>query len=265
MDPAAAARRIGSGDCGLLPVHLFGQCADLDALLGLARSHNAWVLEDAAQAFGAAWRGRKAGTLGAAGCFSFFPSKNLGCAGDGGLVCTADQELAAACVAARSHGSEGQKYRHRFLAGNFRLDELQAAILRVKLPHVDAWNRERQELAGRYDALLSDAGLVASGAVRPLARAAHSTHVFHQYVVRAQGRDRLQAALAAAGVSTAVYYPVPLHVQDAFAEGGARADDCPAALALSREVLALPIFPGLAAGEQQYVVERIAAFFAGQG
>jgi dTDP-4-amino-4,6-dideoxygalactose transaminase len=246
---------------GVVPVHLFGQCVDMDRLMALASERGWWVVEDAAQSFGARWGNRMSGTIGTAGCYSFFPSKNLGGVGDGGLVTTSDPELAALVRSARAHGSSGRKYHHDFLSGNLRLDEIQAAILRVKLPCVAAWNEERRAVAARYGRLFEERGLLASGQIRPLS--CNGDHVFHQYVVRADDRDRLAAHLQKHGVGHAVYYPVPLHTMKPFHYLGYQPDDLPVSMLLSRQTLALPVFPGLTGAEQEEVVGRIAGFYSG--
>jgi dTDP-4-amino-4,6-dideoxygalactose transaminase len=261
MDPRLALSRIDGSTRGILPVHLFGQCADMDPLLAAARDRGLFLVEDVAQAFGARYRGRPAGAMGDVSCFSFFPSKNLGGAGDGGMVCTSDSALAAHLRSARAHGSAGKKYHHDFLSGNYRLDEIQAAILAVKLPHVEEWNRQRAAIGRSYDRMLEQAGLVAGGQVRPLAVTLGSDHVYHQYVVRAERRDALAAHLSAAGVGNAVYYAVPLHVQKAFAYLGHAAEDFPVSMSLSRTCIALPVFPGLSQQEQEAVVDSIVRFY----
>jgi dTDP-4-amino-4,6-dideoxygalactose transaminase len=262
VDPACVASCCGSQTRGILPVHLFGQCADLRALGSLSSETGAWILEDVAQAMGARYAGSMAGSVGVAGCFSFFPSKTLGGAGDGGLICTGDESLARDLKAGRRHGASAQRYLHDFLAGNYRLDELQAAILRVKLKHLDRWNEARGQVGATYESLLKESGLLASGAVQLLERAHDSTHVFHQFVIRATRRDGLAEHLRSRGVQTAVYYPVPLHVQPAFRYLGYRPEDCPRAMALAAEVLALPIFPGLTRAEQEEVVAGISSFYS---
>ncbi|MBM4371376.1 MAG: DegT/DnrJ/EryC1/StrS family aminotransferase [Deltaproteobacteria bacterium] len=254
LDPDRVEAAITPRTRGILPVHLFGQCADMDRLGGLAVARGLWILEDVAQAMGARWRGRQAGTVGAAGCFSFFPSKNLGALGDAGMVVTKDGVLADRVRWLRAHGAK-RKYHHDLLGGNYRLDALQAAVLRVKLPRLEAWNLARGERAVRYDHLLRDAGLSGTGRVVPLGRAEGSTHVFHQYVVRARDRDGLLELLAARGIGHAVYYPVPLHLQGCMGAHRGRPGDLPVAERAAAEVVALPIFPGLTDGEQERVVE----------
>lgn len=256
MDPARLEEAITARTRGIVPVHLFGQCADMAAIAAVAARHGLWVLEDVAQATGARWNGRPAGGLAVAGCFSFFPSKNLGALGDGGLVTTRDPDLADRVRWIRTHGAK-RKYYHDIPGGNYRLDALQAAVLRVKLPHLTAWNDARAERAARYDRLIGEAGLAASGAVRPLGRQPGSTHVYHQYVVRVRDRSRAMEILAARGIGHAIYYPVPLHLQICLGELAGRVGDHPVAEAACAEVLALPIFPGLTDDEQDAVVDAL--------
>jgi dTDP-4-amino-4,6-dideoxygalactose transaminase len=240
----------------IMPVHLFGLCADVDALAQSApRVH---IIEDAAQAIGASYCGRPAGSLGITGCFSFFPTKNLGGFGDGGLITTMDDALAARIRLLRTHGARA-KYVHQDVSGNFRLDALQAAVLGVKLPHLQEWNARRRDNAGRYRKLFTDAALT-DRVVLP-SEPAGRTHVYHQYVIRVRDRDRLRAHLTQRGVGTEVYYPVPFHRQECFARLVRNRDAFPNADAAADEVLALPIFPELTADEQQYVVEAIAHYY----
>jgi dTDP-4-amino-4,6-dideoxygalactose transaminase len=228
--------------------------ADMDALMAIARDADVPVVEDAAQAIGAEYRGRGAGTIGLIGCFSFFPSKNLGAFGDGGLVTTHDDKIAARVRLLRTHGAQPQYY-HRVIGGNFRLDALQAAVLRVKQRHLAEWTTGRQRNAGRYRQLLHAAGL--TGVVRlPLERP-DQTHIYNQFVVRVPDRDRVRAALEAAGIGTAVYYPVPFHLQECFASLGLREGCFPRAEAAARESLALPIYPELTEDQQAHVVDSL--------
>jgi dTDP-4-amino-4,6-dideoxygalactose transaminase len=255
IDPFAAARAFTPRTRALIPVHLYGLCADMDPLLDAARERGVPVIEDAAQAIGATYRGRQAGTMGAMGCFSFFPSKNLGAFGDAGLVTTNDDGLAEQVRLLRNHGAE-KKYFHKRAGGNFRLDALQAAVLRVKLPRLARWTAMRRENADRYDRLFAEARF--AGRVRTPARASGREHVFHQYVVRLPDRDRVRARLAVAGVATEVYYPLPFHLQECFANLGHRAGDFPHAEAAARDTLALPVYGELTASEQQAVADAIA-------
>jgi dTDP-4-amino-4,6-dideoxygalactose transaminase len=243
----------------LMPVHLFGQCADMTSLLELSRRHGLAVIEDAAQAIGSEEPGgRRAGSLGHIGCFSFYPSKNLGAFGDAGLCTTSDPELDARLRLLRAHGAK-PKYHHAVVGGNFRIDELQAAVLCVKLGHLDAWTAARQANAATYDRLFAQAGL--GDALRtPVARPG-GRHIYNQYVVRVQGRDRLRQALAAAGIGTEVYYPVPLHMQRCFDSLGYRPEDLPESRRAAEETVALPVYPELRPEQLEYVVATIAAFY----
>ena len=238
----------------IMPVHLFGQCADMAPLMDLASRHGVPVIEDAAQAIGATYEGRRAGAFGALGCFSFFPSKNLGAFGDGGLVTTGDAALAERVRLLRTHGAERQYY-HRLIGGNFRLDALQAAVLRVKARHLPEWTAARQRNAARYRELIRGAGL--SDVVTLPAEAHGRTHIYNQFVIRVPDRDRVRAGLQARGVGTAVYYPVPLHMQECFAHLGHRAGDLPHAETAAAESLALPIFGELTADQQEHVVQAL--------
>jgi dTDP-4-amino-4,6-dideoxygalactose transaminase len=233
-----------------MPVHLYGQCADIDPIREVAGQIP--IVEDACQAVAASYRGRPAGTLGNIAAFSFYPTKNLGGAGDGGAVTTGDAELAALVKALRLHG-ESERYHHARVGGNFRMDALQAAVLLAKLPALKAWTDRRIAIAQRYGELLWDAEV--TGRITTPTVAAGRRHVFHQYVVRVRHRDRVRARLAERGISTAVFYPIPLHLQECFADLGYRVGDFPQAEKAATEVLALPIFPQLTDAE----VERVAA------
>lgn len=259
IDAARLESAITSKTRAIVPVHLFGQSADMHAILAVGASRSVPIVEDAAQAIGTKYRNSIVGGLGAIGCFSFFPTKNLGTFGDGGLVTTRDAGLARKIRAIRQHGGE-VKYHHDSVGGNFRLDALQAAILRVKLPHLSAWTRARQRNAERYDTMFAAAGLV--GVIRLPARSADSTHIFHQYVIRTPERDRLRSYLHDRGVGTEVYYPLPLHLQPCFRELGYAPGAFPEAEAAAREVLALPIYGELTEAQQAWVVEAIREFFS---
>jgi dTDP-4-amino-4,6-dideoxygalactose transaminase len=240
----------------VLPVHLYGRCAELDPILEAASKRGIPVVEDAAQAIGATdARKRQAGTVGTMGCFSFFPTKNLGAFGDGGLVTTNDAALAEQLKILRVHGSK-PKYHHKVVGGNFRLDALQAAILRVKLPHLGAWSAGRRRNAERYRSLFEKAGL---GSKVALPKDVPG-HIYNQFVIRTAKRDGLQAFLAEKGVGTEIYYPVPLHLQECFAPLGIRKGDLPVSEAVAADSLALPIYPELSEEQQAYVVRQIAAF-----
>ncbi|HEU5059248.1 MAG TPA: DegT/DnrJ/EryC1/StrS family aminotransferase [Kofleriaceae bacterium] len=255
LDPAALAAWLAENDASrvkaLIPVHLFGQCADMAPILELAARHHIPVVEDAAQAIGATCPAGRAGTMGTAGCFSFFPSKNLGGIGDGGLVVTRDGALAERVRRLRVHGAE-PKYHHALVGGNFRLDTIQAAALLVKLPHLDAWHRARRERAAFYDRAL--AGVVTT----PPLRWGREHHVYNQYVIRVRrDRDRLQKALAAGGVATAIFYPVPFHLQECFRSLGHRRGDFPRAEEAAATSLALPIYPELTEEQQEHIVALV--------
>lgn len=255
LDPAAVRAAITPRTKAIIPVHLYGQCADMDAILAVAAAAGVPVIEDAAQAIGATANGRQAGAMGLAGCFSFFPSKNLGAFGDAGLVTTGSREMATRVRLLRTHGAERQ-YHHRLVGGNFRLDALQAAVLRVKLPHLEGWTAARRRNADRYRMLFQQAGLT-DRVVLPV-EAPGRSHVYNQFVLRVPHRDRVKASLAADGVATAIYYPVPFHLQECFARLGYRAGAFPHAEAAARETLALPIYGELTPDQQQHVVESMA-------
>jgi len=268
LDPAQVEAHLRAGKStnlrALLPVHLYGQCCDMDGLQRLADEFQLAVVEDAAQAIGASWRERRAGSLGAAGAFSFYPTKNLSAYGDAGLVTTNDPELAAHMRRLRNHGSP-RRYLHEELGWNCRMDAIQAAILRVKLPHIERWNPERRERAETYDRLLTQSGLTSptgNSPLRLLSTTPHAHHVYHQYVIRAQRRDELRQFLTDHKIGSEIYYPIPLHLQPVFAYLGYREGDLPESERAASEVLALPMFPELAEDEQQWVVEKITEFFS---
>jgi dTDP-4-amino-4,6-dideoxygalactose transaminase len=259
IDPAQLESAVTPRTRAVIPVHLYGQTADMDPIRDVARRHGLAVLEDAAQAIGAGYHGRRAGALGDAAAFSFYPSKNLGAFGDAGLVTTDDLALARSVTRLRVHGME-PKYHHHEVGFNSRLDALQAAVLRVKLRHLDAWTEARRAAAARYAALFDEArlgGLVTLPVERPGYR-----HVYNQYVVRvpAAARDGLREHLAARRVGTEVYYPIPLHQQVCFASLGYRPGDFPCSEAAARETIALPMYPELTEGAQAYVVETMASY-----
>jgi dTDP-4-amino-4,6-dideoxygalactose transaminase len=260
IDPAAVRAAVTRRTRAIVPVHLYGLCADLAALDGIARPGRLAIVEDAAQAIGAERDGGRAGSVGDLGCFSFYPTKNLGAAGDAGLVTALDERLAERVRRLRVHGAE-RRYEHLEVGINSRIDAIQAAVLEVKLRHLDGWTEARRRRAAHYDALLGAAGLaeiLALPVVPPGAR-----HVFHQYVVRAPRRDALRAHLASAAIGTEVYYPIPLHLQECFASLGYRRGDLPEAERACAEVLALPMFPELTAAQQERVVAAVGRFYAG--
>ena len=244
----------------LMPVHLYGQVADMQPLLTLARRHGLNVIEDAAQAIGAAdAQGHRAGSLGDIGCLSFFPTKNLGAFGDAGMCVTQDAQLAERMSVLRVHGGK-PKYYHALIGGNFRIDEIQAAVLNVKLPHLDAWTAARQRNAAFYDSALARAQLADS--VRTPHAVAGGRHIYNQYVIRARNRDALRQHLAEQKVGSEIYYPVPLHLQQCFAYLGHAAGAFPHSEAAALETVALPIYPELTPEQLQYVVDSIAEFYA---
>ena len=258
IDPARVEAAVTERTKAIIPVHLFGQCADMDAVLAIARSRSIAIVEDAAQAIGAECQGRRAGSMGQLGCLSFYPTKNLGGFGDGGMIVTNDAELAARCRSLRMHGFRADEpYYHDRVGGCFRLDALQAAILRVKFDHLEAWTQARQRNARRYDKLLAQLG-VACPVVRPGNRM-----IYNQYVVRVPDRDRVRAALTAAGIGTNIYYPLSLHLQPCFAHLGYKPGDFPVAERATQEVLALPVYPELTVDQQQRVVEAMGDALSG--
>lgn len=263
--PVARDRARGLRLRAVVPVHLFGQPLDMNRLEELVAPFGIAVVEDACQAIGARFKGRAVGSFGKAACFSFFPSKNLGAAGDAGLVTTQDAAFAARLRRLRVHGSE-TRYYHQEVGYNFRLDALQAAVLGAKLPHLQKWNQARRAVAQNYRELFSSSGLdtAQGGPVRTPRELPDRTHVYHQFVIRvpAQRRDGLVAALEAARIGTAIYYPVPLHLQDCFRSLGYRPGDIPRAEETCTQVLALPIYPELTMTQQKQVVDRIAHHFA---
>ncbi len=253
-------RATGGRIKALMPVHLYGQSADMDPLMAIARRHRLKVIEDAAQAIGTEYKnGVRAGSIGDVGCFSFFPSKNLGAFGDAGLCTTNDAELAESLRVLRVHGGK-PKYFHAVVGGNFRIDELQAAVLRVKLKYLDGWTEGRQRNAAYYDAAFADAGL--GEKLRTPAAVPGYRHIFNQYVVRAQNRDALRARLTERGIGSEIYYPVPLHLQKCFAYLNHRAGDFPQSERAAAETLALPIYPELNEAQLAHVVATIAEFYA---
>jgi dTDP-4-amino-4,6-dideoxygalactose transaminase len=262
ISPEAAAAAVTARTRAIIPVHLYGQCADMDPIVDIARQHRLAVIEDAAQAIGATYKDRHAGAIGDVGCFSFFPSKNLGAFGDAGLLTSTVEGLANEVRLLRNHGAE-PKYFHQRIGGNFRLDALQAAVLRVKLPHLAAWTARRQANARRYDGLFVQSS-AATRITLPV-RAPERTHIFNQYVIRVPNRDAVRARLEAKGISTEVYYPVPFHLQECFSSLGYREGEFPHAEKAAAEVLALPIYAELTPSQQEQVVAAVASAIAATG
>jgi len=250
MDPAQLEAVITSRTAALLPVHLYGQTADLYPLQEIAKRHNIHLVEDACQAHGATYKGNKAGSIGIAGCFSFYPGKNLGCLGEGGAVVTNDAELAQHLRMLRDHGS-GRKYEHRVPGYNFRLEGLQGGFLSVKLRHLDSWNGRRRAAAKRYNELLADSGLKLPGEM------AYGQHVYHLYIIQSDDRDGLRQQLNAAGIETGLHYPVPLHLQEAYANLGYKKGEFPVSERLSEHTLSLPMHPGITEQQLQHVASVI--------
>jgi dTDP-4-amino-4,6-dideoxygalactose transaminase len=259
IDPDLIERAITPKTKAIMPVHLFGQCVEMDALRQIAERHNLPIIEDAAQAIGAEYYDQRAGAAGSIGCFSFFPSKNLGGAGEGGLLTTNDDQLAEKLRLLRVHGMQ-PKYYHQIVGVNSRLDALQAAVLRIKLKYLDQWSDARRRNAERYDRLFAQFGVeeVVTPVTRPNRR-----HIFNQYTIRSSRRDDLLNFLKQQGVGSEVYYPVPLHRQECFTYLGYKDGDLPATEQAARECLSLPIYPELTEEMQQYVVEKIAEFHHG--
>lgn len=266
LDPALLESAIGERTRAIVPVHLFGQCAEMDPILEIAERRGVPVVEDACQAIGATYRSARrggtfsAGSMGTTGAFSFFPSKNLGGFGDGGMVITSDDDLAASLRALRVHG-ERTRYHHQTIGWNSRLDALQAAVLRVKLPRLSAWSAARATNAAAYDRLLTGAGLVGSGRVTLPVRSSASSHIFNQYTLRVADRDALSRHLTERGIGWAIYYPVPLHQQECFRDLGYRAGDLPVAEKAAGEVISLPVYPELTSDQISRVVDGIASFY----
>lgn len=259
LDISQIESKITARTKAIEPVHLYGQCADMAALREIAEKYGIALVEDAAQAIGAEEDGVRAGAMSEVGCFSFYPSKNLGGMGDGGFVTTNDDDLAKKLLALRVHGSE-VKYYHKYVGLNSRLDGFQGAVLRVKLPHLDHWSELRRENAERYRELFTNAGLTEEVGL-PFERE-NAKHIYNQYVIRVPGkRDELREFLTVKGIGTDIYYPVPLHLQECFSYLGYTDGDLPESEKAARETLALPIFPELRPEQQQYVVEAIGEFF----
>jgi len=269
IDPKQIERALSKRTKAIIPVHLFGQCADMDPILAIVRGHGIHIIEDAAQSIGAEYRGKKAGSMGAAGAFSFFPSKNLGCFGDGGMVVTDDAALAEKIRALRHHGAK-KPYDHLMVGGNFRLDALQAAVLSVKLKYLDGWSAARRENAKYYDRRFREAGLVESGFVETPAAVYEKSgnknyHIYNQYTLRAKNRDDLHSHLKEAGVGSAIYYPIPLHLQGCFKDLGYVAGSFPASEQAAKVVLSIPVYPELTVEQKEYVVEAIVSFYRTRG
>lgn len=249
MDPAKIEEKITSRTKAILPVHLFGLPANMDEIMKIANKHGLKVIEDCAQAFGAKYREKAVGSIGDAGCFSFYPSKNLGAYGDGGIVVTDDQEIYENVKLLRNHGS-AEGYRHRFIGFNSRLDEFQAAVLRIKLKHIDVYNKKRRDIAKLYTSLIC-------GAVSCPSEIPETSHVYHQYTIRSEIRDSIRKTLADNSASSVIYYPVPLHLQEAFNYLGNKAGDFPESEAAAKEVLSLPVYPEMDHDKVEFISKVI--------
>jgi len=251
MDASLIESKVTARTRGIMPVHLYGQMADMQGVMRVAERRGLVVIEDAAQAIGAEHAGRRAGSIGHYGCFSFFPSKNLGAVGDGGMIVTNDARRAEKLTCLRAHGSK-PKYHHRIIGGNFRLDAIQAAVVSAKLPYLDEWTAARQRNATTYDRLFAAAGLAIG-----LPKVATDRHIFNQYVIRVPHRDQLQTELRTRGVGTEVYYPIPMHLQECFAYLGHEAGAFPESERAAKETLALPIHPELTDEQARYVADCV--------
>jgi dTDP-4-amino-4,6-dideoxygalactose transaminase len=266
IDPSKISQAITPKSKAIIPVHLYGQCADMGPIMELAKRHKLSVIEDAAQAIGSEYRdGRRACSMGTVGCLSFFPSKNLGCLGDGGMVVTNDPDLAERIRILRVHGSQ-PKYYHKLIGGNFRLDTIQAAVLNVKLNYLDGWTKRRQENADRYQSLFQQSGLIQKGKVRlpePIYRnlGAKHYHIYNQFVLRVERRDDLIAHLKQKGIGAEIYYPVPFHLQECFRYLGHKQGDFPESERAANETIAIPIYPELTMAQQTEVVEAVGSFY----
>jgi dTDP-4-amino-4,6-dideoxygalactose transaminase len=256
LDPTRLEAVIGPRTKAVIPVHLYGQAAPMDPILALATRRALTVIEDACQAHGATYRGRRLGSLGRAGCFSFYPSKNLGAFGEGGAITTDDDGLAARARLLRDHGS-AEKYRHATVGFNYRLEGIQGAVLAVKLPYLDAWNDARRRLATRYREQLAGVGDLRLPVERPDGR-----HVYHLFVVRSAARESILERFAARAIARAIHYPIPIHLQKAYQDLGYGPGSFPIAEAAAREVLTLPLYPELTAEQQDHVVAAIREAFA---
>jgi dTDP-4-amino-4,6-dideoxygalactose transaminase len=262
IDPTQIAEKITSRTRAIVPVHLYGQCAEMGPILEIARKHELAVIEDAAQAIGAEYQGQRAGSMGDFGCFSFFPSKNLGAFGDGGAVTTNDDNLAEKLRVLRMHGSK-PKYYHHVIGGNFRLDTIQAAVIRVKLKYLDQWTLQRQQVARRYRELIVGTGLEGEAVDCP--RVVQNRHIFNQFVIRTTQRDELQQHLTKNKIGNAIYYPVPMHLQKCFDYLNHQEGDFPESEAAAGATLALPMYPELTEKQQKCVVDTIADFYTAAG
>lgn len=253
VSAAAIEKAMTSRTRAIIPVHLYGQSADLDPILEIGKRHNLRIIEDAAQAHGAEYQGKRVGALGDAGCFSFYPSKNLGAYGEAGAIVTNDEALTEKLRLLRDHGSTS-KYAHAIVGYNFRMEEIQAAVLSVKLPHLDDWNSQRRDRASTYNDLLKNCG------VNSPREMDYARHVYHVYAIQTENRDELQQRLTAAGIQTGVHYPIPIHLQPAYLSLGYQSGDLPVTEKLSERVLSLPMFPELREDQQRLIADVLLKF-----
>lgn len=265
IDPSRIEKAVNSKTRAVMPVHLFGQCADMDPIMDISRRHNLCVIEDAAQSIGAEYKGRRSGSIGHFGCFSFFPSKNLGGFGDGGMVVTNDDTLNDKLKILRVHGSK-PKYYHSFVGGNFRLDAIQAAVLDVKLNYLDEWSEGRRRNALYYEKAFQASGLVEKGLVKTpppayLNSGDKNFHIYNQFTLRVKHRDALKAWLNESGVGAEIYYPVPLHMQACYRDLGYRGGDFPHSEKAAEEAISIPVYPELTEDMKDYVVRTIKGFY----
>ncbi|MBC8526865.1 MAG: DegT/DnrJ/EryC1/StrS family aminotransferase [Candidatus Cloacimonetes bacterium] len=249
INPDLIEEKITDKTKAIIPVHLFGQTAEMDKINEIAKKHDLYVIEDAAQAIGSEYKGKRAGSLGDVGCFSFFPSKNLGCCGDGGMVTTDNEELAEKIRVLRAHGSK-PKYYHKIIGGNFRIDTIQAAVILVKFPLLEKWHKGRKDNAKYYDDKLEDVVGI------PYVENYNKT-IYNQYTIRTENRDKLQQYLNDSNIGNAIYYPVPLHLQECFVYLGYKEGDCPEAEKAANEVISIPIYPELTDEQKDYVIEKV--------
>lgn len=261
IDPGRIESRITKKTRAIIPVHLYGQSADMDPIMDIARRHNVAVIEDGAQAIGTEYKGRRVGSIGDFGCFSFFPSKNLGGFGDGGIITTNNDEYAEKLRVLRVHGSK-PKYYHKYVGCNSRLDALQAAVIEVKLRHLDNWSAARKANAEWYNDALTKAGLVDRQLITPY-EVPGGRHIYNQYVIRAKNRDGLMARFKEKGIGTEVYYPVPLHIQECFRDLGYKTGDMPHSESAAKETMVFPVYPELTTEQKHYVIDTICEFYKG--
>jgi len=265
IDPQKIEAAITERTKAIIPVHLFGQCADMDPILEIANKYNLYVIEDAAQAIGAEYKGRKAGSMGELGIFSFFPSKNLGGYGDGGMVVTNNENLYAKIKILRVHGAK-PKYYHKIIGGNFRLDAIQSAVLNVKFKYLDQWSQKRRENAAYYNKKFKDMGLIENGNIKtPVpfykSNGDKNYHIYNQFTIQAENRDKLKEFLKENGIATEIYYPIPLHLQQCFKDLGYKKGDLPFSEEASESVLSIPVYPELKDEQKKYIVKKISEFY----